>query len=283
MSYKGTTCKRLTAKEWDTLCETINRDEFYENYLKNGNAELCKIYNISLNVMYRLIKFFNLKFTAEQLHKRNAIASEQQIFKLYGVKNNFQRKEVREKQKQTNLKRYGAENPFQVEQFKEKIRQTNLRLHGVEYPTQSNIIHGKLQTIYNYKTYVFDSLPELAVWIYAEDHNINIVREPCKIPYVFEGVTHYYFPDFLYNGKLLEVKGDQFFDDSTGKMICRYDHSRDAIYEAKHQCMLKNNVTIWRPAQYKFALDYLLETYTLNYDVKLTKNKTKISLVKKDN
>ena len=67
------------------------------------------------------------------------------------------------------------------------------------------------------------------------------------------------------NGRrIVEVKGDQFFrfNESTGKeeMFCprRYPEWRDeyynwmcGLYEAKHKCMLKNNVLILRESNIK--------------------------------
>lgn len=67
-----------------------------------------------------------------------------------------------------------------------------------------------------------------------------------KLKYVYDNIVHYYQPDFLINNKLYEVKGEQFFDGD--KMICPYNRNNylDGIAEAKHQCMLKNNVIILR-------------------------------------
>ena len=53
------------------------------------------------------------------------------------------------------------------------------------------------------------------------------------------------------DGKLYEVKGDQFFDGD--KMINPYDRSQDGLYEAKHQCMIKNNIIILKENDIKIA------------------------------
>mgnify|MGYP003292041606 CR=1 FL=1 len=62
--------------------------------------------------------------------------------------------------------------------------------------------------------------------------------------YVFEGKKHYYFPDFLYDGRLIEIKGLHFFVNKNKDlaMINPFDPSRNAITEEKHQCGLRNNV-----------------------------------------
>lgn len=44
-----------------------------------------------------------------------------------------------------------------------------------------------------------------------------------------------------------------------------FDHSQDALYEAKHQCMLNNNVRILKEIDYKFAIDYFnTKQYNIN-------------------
>lgn len=97
--------------------------------------------------------------------------------------------------------------------------------------------------------------------MYAIDHNISIDRCPTKLEYTYEDKKHYYFPDFLYDGKLLEIKGDQFFKED-GTMQCPFAHEFDEIAEVKHQCTLKNNVIIWRFDDYKFALGYFNSKYS---------------------
>ena len=44
-----------------------------------------------------------------------------------------------------------------------------------------------------------------------------------------------------------------------------YDHSLDPLYEAKHQCMLANNVKIIKVSEMKDVLDYICSKYGKNY------------------
>lgn len=92
----------------------------------------------------------------------------------------------------------------------------------------------------------FDSKWELAYYKYCKANNISIVRQPVILEYNYNGMIKKYKPDFEVNGQLLEIKGDHFFEnrDVIQKMICPYDRSKDDLYEAKHQCMLANNVKI---------------------------------------
>ena len=57
--------------------------------------------------------------------------------------------------------------------------------------------------------------------------------------------------------------GDQFFNEN--KMVCPYDHNYDGLYEAKHQCMLKNNIIILKYKEYVKYVKYVNEKYGKNY------------------
>ena len=82
-----------------------------------------------------------------------------------------------------------------------------------------------------------------------------------------------YFPDFKIDDMLFEIKGDQFFKPN-GTMTCPYKRKEQtneqytAIceqFEAKHQCMLKNNVVILRHTEYCMFLCYVSKTYGKDY------------------
>lgn len=93
-----------------------------------------------------------------------------------------------------------------------------------------------------------------------KENNISFEYSPAlSYPYEYDDRQFTYHPDFIINGKVYEVKGDQFFrmNESTGKeeMFCPYGRKkygeekwqwRCRKEEAKHQCMLKNNVHILR-------------------------------------
>ena len=100
---------------------------------------------------------------------------------------------------------------------------------------------------------------EFKVYDFLTENNIPFEYQIKPIPYEYDGKTYYYIPDFLINGRIYEVKGDMFFriNETTGKeeMFCpwRYDDWSDDKYnwecgkvEAKHQCMIANNVIILR-------------------------------------
>lgn len=179
----------------------------------------------------------------------------------YGVEYTFQVDDFRDKGKQTKLDRYG--NAYYVNSAKiaatklarydnagytnrEKALQTLKQRYGIEHP---------LRKLYHFETEYFDSLPELAFYLYSIFNGDSISRTPCKFTYYVDGESHSYFPDFSLNGQLIEIKGSQFLTED-GRWQNPYDHSLDAIMEAKHQCALQNNVKILYKDDYQQYLDW---------------------------
>lgn len=123
----------------------------------------------------------------------------------------------------------------------------------------------------------FDSSWEFEVYDFLKEHHIEFEYQIEPIHYDYDNETHYYFPDFLVHNHKYEVKGEQFFriNEITGKeeMFCPYRESEwtdehyswiCGLYEAKHQCMIANNVIILR----KKDIDNLsLETFNLSSEV----------------
>ena len=58
-----------------------------------------------------------------------------------------------------------------------------------------------------YKSFFCDSSWELAYVIYCLDHSINISRNTTIRLYEYEGKIRKYIPDFIVDGKLIEIKG----------------------------------------------------------------------------
>ena len=106
----------------------------------------------------------------------------------------------------------------------------------------------------------FDSSWELAVWIYCIDHKIPIVRHPIQLQYEMNGSMHKYLVDFKINEKLVEVKGDHLFDEH-GNPI--FDHKHP--WKEKYQCMIDNNVEIWKYKDVKPFINYVSQKYGKDY------------------
>lgn len=164
---------------------------------------------------------------------------------------------ITEKGKKTRLDKYKNENYNNFQ----KHKQTCLTIYGVDSYSKTKEFRKKTAKKYFYDGIYFDSSWELYLWIYAKDKGCEIVKEPISFPYEYNGVTHYYFPDFLYNGDLIEIKGGQFIKD--GHLINPYDRELDGLYESKQNCMKCNNVKLI--TDISFAKEYVDKKYTQDF------------------
>ena len=188
--------------------------------------------------------------------------------KKYGCENPFENKDIQQQIKRTNIEKYGYEYPIQLDEFKDKMKQTCLERYGVDSYTKTPEFHKKSHKPYTnpkYPDMTFGSSWEFLVYDFLIENHIQFEYQPSiSFEYEYDGKVHTYHPDFLINGKVYEVKGDQFFriNESTGQeeMYCPYrnpDWSDEYYqwmcekYETKHQCMLKNNVIILRHSDIK--------------------------------
>ena len=165
--------------------------------------------------------------------------------KLYGKVSYAQTDESKERIRRTTFERYGVECYAKTKESKEKARKTCLDRYGEICYSKTYDWSSKRRKRIKYDGLTFDSSWEVKVYQYCKENNIPCEYQPnIQFEYEYDGKTHIYQPDFLINGKIYEVKGNQFFDDD--KMICSYNRNEydDGIAESKHQCMLKNNVII---------------------------------------
>jgi len=208
-----------------------------------------------------------------------------------------------EKAKKTNLEKYGAEwyfaseagktakqeyanslgvtNVFQSDEIKEKIKQTNLERRGVINPSQCSEVSQKKSTTWiknalknkhHYRCYVyndiyFDSFPELAYYMKNLADGINISRCSNVYTYIFDGTIHKYFPDFVIDDTIIELKSPYLYNFMT---------KSGTVENAKLQCLLTNGVTI-KLTNSKEILDciaWFKEHYNKE-DFKVTKQKEK--------
>lgn len=106
---------------------------------------------------------------------------------------------------------------------KERLRNSMLDIYNVEYYSQTYEYHkNKKHKFYSdkYPEFTFDSTWEVKVYEFCKDNNIPVEYSPAiSYEYEYDGKIWTYHPDFLINGKVYEVKGDQFFriNESTGK------------------------------------------------------------------
>lgn len=169
---------------------------------------------------------------------------------------------------------YNVTSSLLIPEVKEKSEKTCERLYGNKKPIVTPEIQKKCKKRYLYNGIYFHSQPELALYIYLVDHNIPFkYHVSTYFTYEYDGKLHKYYPDFIIDGKIVEIKGDQFFD-KNGKMKApfrsQYKSEEQYIYacknyEAKQKCMQENNVIIFRNNDYQKYLDYISDTYGPKY------------------
>lgn len=193
----------------------------------------------------------------------------------YGCEYSFQSDNNKQKSKNTNLQKYGVDSYTKTLKRRKEISDHwkqmsddlyKKRCQGIsqgkkkhwssvseEYKKQ---FVQKLHTRYEFLGEFFDSSWELALWIYAKDHNEKIEREPVRLDYVFENTVHHYYPDFRYRGQIIELKNDYLLE----KM-----NIPDTIDNGKLKCLQEHNILIWNLQEIQFALDYVNQTYTSDF------------------
>lgn len=162
-----------------------------------------------------------------------------------------------EKSSKTCFERYGHKNPFQVPEFKEKIIETMTQRYGFPRFRQNKELNERVknETLLKYGTLcftkkykfeglIFDSMWEAYYFKFLQLNSVKFSFHPnLHFQYTANNEAHDYFPDFDVGGQIIEIKGDQFFDE-LGNMINPYDRSKDYIMLAKQKCMAENNVLI---------------------------------------
>lgn len=135
--------------------------------------------------------------------------------------------------------------------------------HGVKWFPQSTSYHKKAHKRYTnpkYPNMMFDSSWEFKVYDFLTENRIEFEYQPeISIPYEYNGTQYTYHPDFRVGDKIVEIKGEQFFriNENTGQeeMYCpwrgkEWDDEKYkwecGKFEAKHQCMIANDVLILR-------------------------------------
>lgn len=268
--------------------ECLNADENHIN--KVANTKLDRYGYPSFNMVQ--VRKTNLElYGVEIVNQHNGTdeflkKSQQTTFKHYGVDHNFKSPEIRNQIKQTKFKKYGDENFNNPEKAKntklekygnanynnhEKFIKTMNEQYGVDYPQQNINIRKKSGFRYKYNNIKFDSSWELAYYIWLTDNKIDFEYQSTAIKYTYNNTERIYIPDFKVGDMLIEIKGNQYFK-KDGTMQNPYCHFEDGLYEAKHQCMIENNVKILTNKDIQPILIYIENTYGKNY-LKSFKNK----------
>lgn len=276
------TCLEKYGTEYASQCEEIKEKQAITNLERWGFKSTAQNPEIKEKAKNTCLQKYGENYQSLQKEKRSNTN-----LKKYKTKYIFNSVYFKEKRKQTNLEKYNCEwsqqNPEirqrqictqketlskrtkeEWEEIKKKSlvsRRKTLEKRTLEKDLE---IRRKSSKHYVYENMNFASSWELALWIYAKDHNEFIEKEPVVLNYTVNDVVHHYIPDFKYKNQLVEIKGDHFFD-KEGNMILPFDHTKDYLMEAKHQCGLKNHVQFWTSKDIKPILDYICQKYGKDY------------------
>ena len=222
----------------------INKDDLYQYYIieNHSNDETALHFNIHERTLRRRLREFNIQKSVDLQVKCSQKHQKEKYGNLF-TRSEYYKKHIVsgmvKKGKQTCMDKYGVSNWLLTT---EGIKQRKSR--------------------YLYDNTKFDSSWELALYIYAIDHNEDIVREPVTLEYYVDNELHYYVPDFSYKGQLIEIKGDHLIKDGKLNNVYKKSSYKDV---AKQRCLDDNNVKIFQRQDIQFALDYIKEKYGYKY------------------
>ena len=140
--------------KWQKFLQSVNIDEFIEDYYKMTNNELCDKYSINSNIQKKICKHLNIRKSKEQIYEikkrvfydhndwsQTVQLRRETTLKIYGVDNVNKLLETKQKIKDTKLQRYGDSGFNNME----KIKSTNLQKYGVEHVFQNQDIKQKIK------------------------------------------------------------------------------------------------------------------------------------------
>lgn len=219
----------------------LEQKDYYDKFLRKPNEGYCPCCGKEtpyLKFGYR--RFCSISCNGKYTLQQTPEIAEKRVYSIRHsdkVKNSHKSIEFRQHHSEIRKKYY--ENEENRKTHKNSLQ--NLPPRTVEYKErksiqQSEIINSfeNLQHYY-YNNEHFHSSWELAYFIYCKDHNYEISRKVDKIPYKFNGITYNYNPDFIVNGKIVEIKNPCLYS----KLLI--EGTKD---NAKYKCMIQNNVEI---------------------------------------
>ena len=157
----------------------------------------------------------------------------------YGVKSFTQSKIFIDKSKNTRyIKNNGR---YESKETRQKNINTCLLKYGVVNGGGSRQAQLKMHKKYYYLNKYFDSSWELEYFIYLTDNNIKFEYQPnISFKYYVDNKEYTYFPDFIVNNEIIELKGDQFFKED-GTMYCPTANGVECSIASSDTCILSKS------------------------------------------
>ena len=232
----------------DHVLERLDAKQFITDWHNlMTKKELADKYNLTWKMVDKLYAHFNLDYNeivCDMNHKLRSNPESKDRQKASYIR------KMREK--------YGVDNYSQTDEFKEKYTNKMQENYGVDCYFQSKEFRNNTvyYNRYMYDNVMFDSSYELVFYIYAIEHGLSIIREPLRLEYTTDDyMKHYYYPDFICDGVLIEIKGEHLLDENKKLKKCYKDQDQ-YILDAKQKCIEDNNVMILSRNDIDFAFEY---------------------------
>ena len=261
------------------IIRTENRRNFYRQKFKNNKIinntcvpgaleTMWKNYEKRTGYTHNMLnpvvkKTWSDNYFTKTGYKHNfsnpsVIKSRQKLYKeKTGYDNPYKNPEVKENIKKIHLKNLGFEYPAQSKVVYDKMKETFRNHYGVDNPAQSPEIRSKMVSKYYYDKIYFDSSWELGYYIWLTDNNVKFEFHPTKsFDYIFENKQHKYFPDFIIDDLIFDVKSDY---------LLKKMQIENTLDNAKYKCMIEHNAIILDSKYIKFVFHYLNNVYGRNY------------------
>lgn len=286
---------KSSKSSFDMLLKVISKEEILHLYLdKNYSKKKCEdILNISDTNFSKLLKFYNIQKTKEQISesakhtniekygedyaKKRCVVSMETKTKKYGdptYNNN-------NKSKQTCLARYGVDNPNKLESVRNKIKNTNLNKYGVSVScNQKNMIEHNKQvkierygSVNNHKKAVETNLQKYGVKAPLQNAEIfNKKTATC--------INKYGAPNTFASDEIKDKIQQTCLERYGVPYYCMTEKCRNSSVNNNSSCNLefekllkKNNISFTREFSLeKYNYDFKVDTYLIEINPSSTHN-----------
>ena len=245
--------KKWKGQDFNKTCckpECIRRQSEETNLKKYGNP--CSLHGKDAEKKTKakmLEKYGSENWTATETFKQKAAMTKKEKYGNPTFNNP-------KKFKQTCLEKYGVEAPMQNSSILEKSKNTCMSKYGGWFVQTEQIRAYRFQN-FKHDGLIFNSSDEIRFYDFCKKNNLTLqVHNISPIKYIDDyGKEHLYYPDFKLKDRLIEVKGDLFFNEN-GVLTNPYTDDPELlnIYKCKGDCIEKNNVLILKSSQIRDEL-----------------------------
>lgn len=214
--------------------EYVSQDSAFRKKVENIIKERYGVSNITQVEMFKqkAKKTRYEKYDGKYRSDETTNKIKETCLKRYGYEVPCTSPENLEKSKESMKEKYGSEYFFHTAAYKQRMTE----LYGGENPDYCPSILSKMKRKYTFENLHFDSTWEIAYYIWLKDNCKNFTVHPKEyFSYTFDSKKHRYHPDFLVDGKYVEIKGPHLLNEMM---------KENTISNAKYKCMIENDVKV---------------------------------------